>query len=59
MVGVRGSSNRIYSTRTIDFGETNLKCLSDFCHFFLVQRLLEFLCETNCPFVIICAFCAT
>ena len=36
MLRVRGSSNRIYSTRTIDFGETNLKCLSDFCLFFVV-----------------------
>ena len=34
MLGVRGSSNRINSTRTVDFGETNLKCSSDFSHFF-------------------------
>ena len=39
MLGVRGSSNRINSTRTIDFvdfGETNLKCLSDCYHFFFI-----------------------
>ena len=27
------SSSRIKSTRTIDVSETNLKCLSDICHF--------------------------
>ena len=36
MLGVRGSSNRINSTRTIDFGETNLKCSSDFSLFFFI-----------------------
>ena len=35
-VGIRGSSNRINSTRKIDVSETNLKCLSDFCKFFLI-----------------------
>ena len=35
-VGVRGSSNRLNSTRTIDFSETNLKCLSDFSHFLFI-----------------------
>ena len=35
-MGVRDSSNRINSKRTIDVRETNLKCLSDFCHFFLL-----------------------
>ena len=33
---VRGSSNRINSTRINDASETNLKCLSDFCHFFFI-----------------------
>ena len=36
-LGVRGSSNRLNSTRTIDFSETNLKCLSDFCQFFFIK----------------------
>ena len=32
--GVGDSSNRINSTRKINVRETNLKCLSDFYHFF-------------------------
>ena len=32
-MGVGDSSNRINSTHTIYVSETNLKCLSDFCHF--------------------------
>ena len=35
-VGVRGSQNRINRTCTIDFSETNLKYLSDFCQFFFI-----------------------
>ena len=33
---VRDSSNGMNSKRTIDVSESNLKCLSDFCHFFFI-----------------------
>ena len=36
VLGLEASSNRINSIRTIDFGETDLKCLSDFCHLFFI-----------------------
>ena len=40
---VRDSSNGMNSKRTIDVSESNLKCLSDFCHFFLFWWQKKFL----------------